>query len=52
MFITPVSENEIITTVKSYKPKHSKDCDDMSMYVVSKVIWPIEEEEEEEEMFI
>ena len=41
MFITPVSENEIITTVKSCKPKHSKDCDDMSMYVVSKVIWPI-----------
>ena len=41
MFITPVSEDEIITTVKSCKPKHSKDCDDMSMYVVSKVILPI-----------
>ena len=41
MFITPVSEDEIITTVKSCKPKHSMDCDDMSMYVVSTVIWPI-----------
>ena len=41
MFITPVSEDEIITTVKSCKPKHSKDCDDMSMYVVSTVILPI-----------
>ena len=39
MFITPVSEDEIIATGKSCKPKHSKDCDDMS--VVSKVIWPI-----------
>ena len=42
MFITPVSEKETITTVKSCKPKHSKDCDDnMNMYVVSKVIWLI-----------
>ena len=41
MFITPVSEDEINTIVKSCKPKHSKDCDDMSMYVVSEAIWPI-----------
>ena len=41
MFITPVSEDEIITTVKCCKPKHYKDCDDMSIYVVSKVIWSI-----------
>ena len=33
-----VVENEIINIVKLCKPKHSKDCDDISMYVISKVI--------------
>ena len=38
MFLTPVVENEIINIVKLCKPKNSKDCDDISMYVISKVI--------------
>ena len=33
-----VVENEIINIVKLCKPKNSKDCDDISMYVISKVI--------------
>ena len=39
MFLTPVLESEIINIVKLCKPKNStKDCDDISMYVISKVI--------------
>ena len=38
MFLTPVVENEIINIVKLCKPKHSKDCDNISMCVISKVI--------------
>ena len=38
MFLTPVVEHEIISIVKLGKPKNSKDCDDISMYVISKVI--------------
>ena len=38
MFLTPVVENEIINIVKLCRPKNSKDCDDISMYVISKVI--------------
>ena len=39
MFLTPVVENEIINIVKLCKPKNStKDCDDISMYVISKAI--------------
>ena len=38
MFLTPVDESEIINIVKLCKPKNSKYCDDISMYVISKVI--------------
>ena len=38
MFLTPVDESEIINIVKLCKPKYSKDCDDISMYVISNVI--------------
>ena len=38
MFLTPVDESEIINIVKLCKPKNSKDCDDISMYVISNVI--------------
>ena len=38
MFLTHVVEHEIISIVKLCKPKNSKDCDDISMYVISKVI--------------
>ena len=38
MLLTHVVENEIINIVKLCKPKHSKDCDDVSMYVISKGI--------------
>ena len=38
MFLTPVVENEIINIVKLCKPKNSKDCDDISMYVISTII--------------
>ena len=38
MFLNPVSEDEIINIVKSFKPKHSNDNNDLSMYVISKVI--------------
>ena len=37
MFINPVSEDEVVNIIKSCKPKHSKDCDDVNMYVLSKV---------------
>ena len=37
MFINPVSEDEVVNIIKSCKPKHSKDCDDINMYVLSKV---------------
>ena len=37
MFIYPVSEDEVVNIIKSCKPKHSKDCDDINMYVLSKV---------------
>ena len=39
MFINPVSEDEVVSIIKSCKPKHSKDCDDinMTLYVLSKV---------------
>ena len=38
MFLTPVDESEIINIVKLCKPKNSKDCDDISMYVISNFI--------------
>ena len=38
MFLNPVSEDEIINIVKSFKPKHSNDNNGLSMYVISKVI--------------
>ena len=38
MFLTPVVESEIINIVNLCKPKNSKDCDDISMYVIYKVI--------------
>ena len=38
MFLTPVDESEIINIVKLCKPKNSKDCDDITMYVISNVI--------------
>ena len=41
LFLSPVVENEIINTVKSCKPKTSKDCDDISMCLISKVITSI-----------
>ena len=37
MFINPVSEDEVVSIIKSCIPKHSKDCDDINMYVLSKV---------------
>ena len=37
MFINPVSEDEVVSIIKSCKPKHSKDCDDINMYVLTKV---------------
>ena len=37
MFINPVNEDEVANIVKSCKPKHSQDCDDINMYVFSKV---------------
>ena len=37
MFINPVSEDEVVSIIKSCKPKHSKDCDDINMYVLSKL---------------
>ena len=37
MFINPVSEDEVVSIIKSCKPKHSKDCDDINMSVLSKV---------------
>ena len=36
-FINPVSEDEVVNIIKSCTPKHSKDCDDINMYVLSKV---------------
>ena len=41
MFLNPVSINEVINIVKTCKPKNSKDCDVLSMYIVSRVINPI-----------
>ena len=38
MFLTPVVELEIISIVKLCKPNNSKDCDDISMYVIYKFI--------------
>ena len=37
MFINPVNEDEVVNIIKSCKPKHSNDCDDINMYVLSKV---------------
>ena len=37
MFINPVSEDEVVSIITSCKPKHSQDCDDINMYVLSKV---------------
>ena len=37
MFINPVSEDEVVNIIISCTPKHSKDCDDINMYVLSKV---------------
>ena len=41
MFRIPVNDDEVINTVKSCKPKHSTDCDDIIMYIISKVIHQI-----------
>ena len=38
ILLTPVGESEINDIVKLCKPKNSRDCDDISMYVISKVI--------------
>ena len=38
MFLDPVDDVEVLNTVKSCKPKHSYDCDGISMYVITKVI--------------
>ena len=38
MFLNPVSINEVINIVKTCKPKNSKDCDGLIMYIVSRVI--------------
>ena len=38
MFLTPVVENEIINIVKLCKPNNFKDSDDISIYVIAKVI--------------
>ena len=38
MFLTPVVENEVTNIVQLCKPNNSKDGDDISMYVVFKVI--------------
>ena len=35
MFINQVSEDEVVNIIKSCKPKHSKDCDDITMYVLT-----------------
>ncbi len=37
MFINPVSEDEVVCIIKSCKPKHSQESDDINMYVLSKV---------------
>ena len=37
MFINPVSEGAVVSIIKSCRPNHSKDCDDINMYVLSKV---------------
>ena len=37
MFINPVHEDEVVNIIKSCKPNHSQDCDDINMYVLSKV---------------
>ena len=41
MFLDPVDDVKVLNTVKSCKPKHSYDCDDISMYVITKVIHQI-----------
>ena len=35
MFINPVNEDEVVNIIKSCKPKHSQDCDDINMYYSS-----------------
>ena len=30
MFINPVNEDEVVNIIKSCKPKHSQDCDDIN----------------------
>ena len=35
--INPVSEDDVVSIIKSCKSKYSKDCDDINMYVLSKV---------------
>ena len=37
MFINPVNEDEVVNIIKSCKPKHSQDFDDINMNVHSKV---------------
>ena len=41
MFINPVSEDEVVNIIKSCKPKHSKDCDDINMYVTDQIVKPL-----------
>ena len=38
IFLNPISEQEVIYIVKSCKPKNSKDCDELSMYVLSTIL--------------
>ena len=38
IFLNPISEQKVFSIVKYCKPKNSKDCDELSMYVLSKVI--------------
>ena len=37
MCINPISHDEVVNIMKSCKPNHSKDCDDINMHVLSKV---------------
>ena len=37
LLINPVNEDEVGNIIKSCKPNHSQDCDDINMYVLSKV---------------
>ena len=38
MFINPVNEAEVIRIIKLCKPKESMDYDDISMWVLSRIV--------------